>query len=241
MKKTVLSLLIGSIYISSCEKENFAPTTAVAAQAARPCEFQTANPAGRSYDKDSVVRYDCSESHCGIMPLSVTNYWVYLDSVYADGIFVRAQYDTLRFTNSWKSLSDGLVWWEGNISVGLPDRLYANDSSLFKLENRMFNSEVVDAKKEFGLFPGDSIRYLTSFEDAAAIGRLLKISTSLITPAGIFDGCIYFEKNARNYRRDQLYFKPGVGVLKYIQEKAPMGTREIKLQQISTLVRYSIG
>lgn len=204
------------------------------------CELQTGNPSGRSYASDSVIAYTCTQKHCGILPLSTKNYWVYEDSVFADGIFLRVQYDTLQFTSCKKSLTDGLVWWESNISIGLPDRLYANDSTFFGLDDRMFTPDIMDVKKEFGIFPGDSVRYLTSFEDAAAIGRSLKLESSFKTPAGNFDDCLYFEKNARNYRKDQVYFKAGVGVVKYIYEKAPIGTRVIKLQQISTLVKYHI-
>ena len=104
----------------------------------------------------------------------------------------------------------------------------------------MFIQGIIDVKKDFSLFPGDSIRYLASFDDAAAVGRSLKIKTDFETPAGKYDECLYFEKNARNYRKDQVYFKPGIGVLKYIQEKAPFGQRVMKLQQISTLVAYHI-
>jgi hypothetical protein len=98
----------------------------------------------------------------------------------------------------------------------------------------------MDAKKDFGLFQGDSLKYLTSFSDAAAQGRSLKIETALKTPGGTFQDCLYFEKNARNYRKDQVYFKPGLGVVKYILEKAPVGTWATKLQQISTLVAFHL-
>jgi hypothetical protein len=204
------------------------------------CELQTANPAGRSYSSDSFVAYNCTQKHCGLLPLSHNNYWIYEDSIFANGVFSKVQFDTLRFLTNKKTLSDGIVWWEGNISIGLPDLLYANDSSFFGLTNRLFTPEIMDVKKEFGLFQGDSIRYLTSFEDAAAQGRSLKIESPLATSAGTFDDCVYFEKNARNYRRDQVFFKPGVGVVKYIQEKAPIGQRVIKLQQVSTLVGLHI-
>lgn len=206
----------------------------------KTCESQTANPTGKSYPADSVISYICLETHCGIMPLSSKNYWVYEDSFFTNGVFSNVQFDTLRYLKTKKSLSDGLVWWEGNISVGLPDFLYANDSSIFDLSERLFIPGVLDVKKEFGLFAGDSIKYLTSFEDAAAMGRSLKIESPVQTPAGVFSECIFFEKNSRNYRKDQVYFKPGLGVIKYIQEKAPIGQRVIKLQQISTLVSVHI-
>lgn len=205
-----------------------------------PCLAQTANPAGRSYTSDSVVAFTCASKHCGFMPMSTRNYWVYEDSVFSDGVFVRVQYDTLRYTTTWKSLSDGLVWWESNISVGLPDKLYANDSAFFRLQDRMFIQGVQDAKKDFSLFAGDSLRYLASFDDVAAAGRSLKLNSDVKTSAGSFSGCLYFEKNARNYRKDQVFFKPGLGVIRYVHEMAPMGTPFIKLQQVSTLVAWHI-
>ncbi len=90
------------------------------------------------------------------------------------------------------------------------------------------------------MFEGDSIKYITSFEDAAAIGRSLKIESDITTPTGTYNNYLYFEKNARNYRKDQIFFKPGIGVLKYIREKAQMGERIIKPEQILTLVSYHI-
>ena len=236
LKKTIVSLFIGSIFFLACSKSDLIqPKTEKAA-----CELQTGNPAGWSYTTDSVVAYTCTQDHCGMLPLSTKNYWIYEDSVFTDGVFNRIQLDTLHYTTQKKSLADGLIWWEANIYVGMPETIYANDSSLFSMADRMFTSGIKDAKKEFGLITGDSLRYLTSFEDAAALGRLLKIQYAINTSAGTFNDCLYFEKNARNYRKDQVYFKPGIGVVKYIQEKAPPGFREIKLQQVSTLVAVHI-
>lgn len=238
MKKTILSILTGSLFFWACTK-NYNDLILPSA-VTKPCEQQTANPTSRSYASDSVVNYNCTNSHCGIFPISSKNYWVYQDSLFNDGVFTKVQYDTLRFLSQKKSLADGLVWWESSISIGLPELLYANDSTFFGLENRMFTQGIMDVKKEFGLFPGDSLRYLTSFEDAAAIGRSLKIENPVVTTAGTFDDCLYFEKNARNYRKDQVFFKPGVGVVRYIQERVPVGTRTLKLQQASNLISVHI-
>lgn len=205
-----------------------------------PCINQTENPAGRTYDSDSLVGYLCNEKHCGIMPLSAKSYWIYEDSVFDNGTFVRAQRDTLRYIRNIRSLSDGLIWWDSDVNVGLPQRLYTNDSAIFLMRQRQYSPELVDAKKEYGLFPGDSLRYLTGFDDIAASGRSLKLNEEIRTPAGTFDNCIYFEKLARNFRKDQVFFKPGVGVLKYIKEEAPMGTRVLQLQNIMTLVAFHI-
>ena len=236
MKKAILPIFIGSIISFACRKNDILLPKAET----EPCVIQTANPAGRSYDTESIVAFTCTQKHCGILPLSSKNYWIYEDSIFTEGVFTKVQFDTLRYLANKKSLSDGLVWWEGNISVGLPDILYANDSSFFILTQRLFAPEINDVKKEFGLFSGDSLRYLTNFEDAAAMGRSLKLESPLKTSAGTFNDCFYFEKNARNYRKDQVYFKPGIGVVKYIMEKAPFGQRVIKLQQVSTLLAFHI-
>jgi hypothetical protein len=236
LSKLILLLILGSIFFSACRKDNFDQVY----KAKAFCELQTGNPSGRSYAEDSLINFTCAQSHCGILPLNTKNYWVYEDSIFNDGVFQRVQMDTLRFSTNYRSIEDGLVWWKSNISIGLPDILYTNDTAFFGLNDRMYNPGIKDVKKDYSLFPGDSVKYLASFEDNAASGRSLKLDYTVITPAGNFDQCIYFEKNARNYRKDQVFFRPGLGVLKYIMEKAPMGSRIIKLQQVSTLVSYHI-
>jgi hypothetical protein len=202
------------------------------------CQISSSNPTGHSYTSDSVIAINYSKKICGLLPFSKKNYWVYQDSIFDNGTFIKVQYDTLKFISTLKSLPDSVIWWETSISVGLPEMLYANDSSFFEMNDRLFAPDIIDVKKEFGLFEGDSIRYLTSFEDNAAMGRSVKMENVIKTPAGDFDNCILFEKNARNYRRDVVYFKPGFGVIKYTMEKAFPGTQQIKLQQISTLVSF---
>lgn len=229
---------MGSILFAACKKEETTPPKQL--QILEACILPIANPAGKSYPKDSVIGFDCNGKFCGLMPMNIRNYWIYEDSVFLDGSFVRVQYDTLRYTDTYKSLPDGLIWWESKTEVGLPSRIYVNDSAFIKLEERFFTPNILDAKKDFSLFPGDSIRYLTNFTDAAAMGRSLRITTPLTSPAGTFNECIYFEKYARDFRKDQVYFKPGLGVIKYIQEKAPLGSRVIKLQQVSTLIKFHI-
>jgi hypothetical protein len=175
-----------------------------------------------------------------LIPLSHKNFWIYEDSVFANGIFHHVQFDTLRYNKTYQSLADNLIWWESNISVGIPQKLFSNDSALFQMQDRFFTEAVIDARKDFALFTGDSIRYLASFEDNAAQGRSLKMESTFATPAGYFEGWILFEKYARNFRRDQVFFKPGLGVMKYTREKAPMGSRTLKPEQILTLVSYHI-
>ena len=236
LSKLLLFLFIGSSLFSACRKDNFAPIP----EPAIPCLVQTENPTGRSYTSESVVSYNCADKHCGILPLSTKNYWVYEDSMYDNGMFLKVQFDTLRYKTTKKSMTDGLVWWEGNMSVGLPETLYANDSSFFALTDRLFTPDVKDAKKDYTIPAGDSVKYLTSFEDAAAHGKSVKLKTAVVTRFGTFDDCVYFEKNARFFRKDQVYFKPGLGVVKYIYEKTVPGSNVLKLQQVSTLMAVHI-
>jgi hypothetical protein len=229
------------IFLVSCKKESvLVPPVLQESPSMSSCIPQTGNPSGRSYTSAEVEPYTCTSSHCGLIPLNRKNYWVYQDSLFNNGIFDRVQVDTLRFTRNWRSLTDGLIWWESNISIGLPEVFYANDSTIFKLEDRMFTNEMLDVKRDYTLYSGDSTRYITSFSDNAAICKSKKMYTSLETAAGNFSGYIYYEKNAPYFRRDQTYLKPGIGVIRYVQEKAVMGYPQVKLTQVSTLVAYHI-
>jgi hypothetical protein len=205
---------------------------------AAACLSQTDDPGPRSYTCDDITAVSYTGKYCGILPISNKSYWVYQDSLFDNGVFVRAQYDTLRFTSAFKTSPDNLIWFEPNIEVGLPSRLYFNAEGIFQMEKRMFTECYWDASKEFVLPEGDSAKYLTHFDDNAAFGRSVKLTGTLKTPAGSFVDCVLFEKDAKFYRKDQVYFKPGLGVVKYICEEAPMGSPFIKLQQISTLVKY---
>lgn len=227
------------IFLASCKKDKASFIVPVE-ESTVACIQQTGNPSGRSYTAIELEAFTCTSSHCGFLPLNRKNYWIYLDSIYDNGVFVKAQYDTLRFIQNWRSSTDGLVWWESNIEIGLPQVLYANDSTIFKLEDRMFTQDMLDVRKDLTTYNGDSTRYITSFSDNAAICRSLKLTEPITTNAGQFSDLVYFDKNAPFFRRDQIFFKPGIGVIRYVMEKAVMGNPVVKLQQVSTLVRYHI-
>jgi hypothetical protein len=245
LKKSILSLVVSTVVLLSCKKESLdvpvdlqnIPPPIVSKD---PCISQTGNPGGRSYDADSLLYFIATDRHCGMLPLSTKNYWVYQDSVFLDGIFQQVKTDTLRFSSNIRSLADGLTWWQSKVNVGIPQLLYTNDTTLYALQPKLYNPDYMDAKKDLFLFPGDSVKYLSGFDDIAAAGRSLRINGNMEVPAGSFENYIYFEKNARSYRKDQVYFKPGVGVLKYIHEQAPMGQRVIKMQHIKTLIAFHI-
>ncbi|MBC7947298.1 MAG: hypothetical protein H7Y42_05425 [Chitinophagaceae bacterium] len=233
MKQFYLSILIGSVLFLACTKVYVEPSPR--------CISQFVNPSGRSYECSNVAAISYTSSHCGLLPLHRNNYWVYLDSIFENGAFDRVQFDTLRITNSFRTLTDSLVWWETKGVVGLPVLMYANDSAIFQLSNRYFTSECIkDVKKSYSLFPGDSIKYLSSFDDNAAMGRSIRISGELVSPAGHFNDCILFEKNAPRFRNEKVYFKPGIGVVKYSNSEAAMGSQTVLVRKISTLLAYHI-
>ena len=232
MKHLILPLFIGILLFTACSKEKIEI-------AKNTCIEQKTNPSGRSYTPDLMVATSYTTRHCGLMPLSRNSYWVYADSIFDAGNFTKLQYDTLRFEQTYQSLPDSIIWWKTNIEIGLPELMYANDSALFVAEYRIFAQDpILDAKKEYGLFEGDSMKYYTSFEDVGAIGRSVKLDGVIKTPAGNFDDCILFEKRSPRYRTDQVFFKPGIGVVRYVSEQAPMGSPELKLKKISTLVSF---
>ncbi|MCX6317317.1 MAG: hypothetical protein NTW29_08500 [Bacteroidetes bacterium] len=237
MKKTLLILLAVPATLLSCSKNDMDLAVPPVAEA---CVIQTSNPSGRIYTSDSVVAYNCTSKHCGLLPLSTKNYWVYQDSIYYDGVFQKVQLDTLRFTKTWKSLADDLTWWEANMTIGLPVRMYANDSTIYSLEESYFIAGKKNSRREFGQISTDSTRYLSSFEDMAAQAKVIRLSGIISAPAGNFTGCIYFEKFSRSYRKDQVIFKPGIGVVRYVREMAAPGSPFMKLQQVSNLVSIHI-
>ena len=237
MKKLTLSLFTVSVIIFSCRKESTYQLNLNIASAIS-CVSQTADPSLRSYPCDSLIPNFFPVNHCGFLPLSLNNFWVYEDSFFNNGTFLRVQIDTLQFIRTNQTTTDKLIWWDSNIDIGIPIRLYSNEIGIYNLEKRLFTSCTWEANKEFVTPAGDSAKYLTRFEDIAAQGRSLKLNEIISTPAGDFGSCIYFEKYARNFRKDQVFIKPGIGVVKYIREVAPMGHPVLKLQQISTLREF---
>lgn len=232
MIKTILTIVVGALLFSACTKESFSE---IATET--NCFTPTEEPVIGIYSCDQITAVDYSGILCGFMPLSTRNYWVYEDSFFSNGTFLKVQYDTLRFKTTYRSATDNIIWWEGNLDIGLPTRLYANENGILKMERTMFSACAWGTNKEFIIPTGDSSKYLASFNDIAAQGRAVKLNNIVSTPAGYFSNCILFEKNARNFRKDQVIFKPGIGVVRYTKEKSQMGQPLLKMQQISTLVQ----
>ena len=203
-----------------------------------PCLVQTANPDKATYSSSEFTRIDYNNKHCGLLPLSKKHKWIYLDSIFEVGVFARVKTDTLQFSTTWQTQADGLIWWQPTKNVGLPELCFSNDSAIISLQVRLFSSpRVMDARKEIFISAIDSIRFLSSFVDEAAIATE-KMNKTISTSLGHFTDCIFLEKFSPGYRKDQVYLKPGVGVVKYYYMEADGTTPGIPLQRISTLVKY---
>lgn len=235
-----MSIFLSVTVLASCQKEVVEQPEPPTTVKTVPCVEQKVNPSGRSYVTDSLVEYNCKEKHCGFITLSSKNYWVYQDSIFNDGVFSNVKMDTLRFSKTFMSKQDGLTWWQANKDLGLPKLLYANDSSFFSANTLNFAPTTTTATRSYGLFSGDSIRYMSSFDDVMAMGRSIKLNTSVKVPAGSFNNVLFFEKTANFYGSDELLYKPGVGVLKFTQMRVSFVDMENKKQKVSTLVAYHI-
>lgn len=205
------------------------------------CILQTGNPHLKTYTADSVTAAGSHYKHCGLLPLSPAYQWFYEDSVFTtSGSFSSLQNDTLQFSPQYRT-ADDLVWWAGDKYIGLPGLLYANDSSLFSLDKQLFVvPEVMAARREYHFYPEDSVRYLTSFSDMGAVGKAIRQQSPVTTPAGSFSGCILYEKNAPGYRRERIWFMPGIGVVRFTQELAG-SNGQLKLRRISVLSAYQLN
>jgi hypothetical protein len=236
LKRTTLSFLLITLLLGACRKNN-----QLIIQEAALCKEQTANPTGSTYTNAQFISVDYRDKNCGLMPLSKNSYWVYQDSIFSQGTFVSVKNDTLRFNKTYMSQPDGLIWWEPNQEIGLPAQMYVSDSSIYIADFRLFATDPIrDAKQEYGLFAGDSIGYLASFDDNAALGKSLKLTTQVVTPAGSFSDCIMYEKKSPYSRRDQMFFKPGLGVAKYTYELFDFNTMQWQPEKKSTLISFHL-
>ncbi len=232
MKKLIVIIPALCILFTSCTK-NVAPVN-------DQCIVQKDNTFSNSYFYDDVVSINYTGNHCGLMPLSINSYWVYEDSLFDNnGIFINRKSDTLRYTKTLQS-PDNLIWWETNKDVGLPLQMYSSNSAVYSLQRGVFIPDSLYSKREFYDIEKDSVIYLSGFSDIVAFGKIARRSGVMKTPLGNFYNYIFYEKYSPYYRRDRVYFVPGIGVIKYTNEyyKAPGSPDNFKAKKISTLVGY---
>lgn len=233
MKKLFIIFTVLILFISACKKTEL-PVIEEA------CLEQTIDPLSAAYDTNQVHYINYSGKHCGFMPLNSKNYWLYEDSVFdSDGYFKYTQVDTLRYTKTIQT-PDNLIWWETKKDVGLPRKLYASDNAIYGLQNGTFIADSFYSKREFYEAESDSVSFLSGFADIVAFAKIVRRTEPVETPAGSFFNYILYEKYSPGYRRDRVYFVPGLGVIQYTSEfyKAPGPPSKMKLFIKSSLVSY---
>jgi hypothetical protein len=233
LKKLVLVFPVFIFLFTACRKSQLPVAIS------ETCIEQTANPVANSYDTNDVVSVNYTRSHCGMMPLSAKNYWVYQDSLFDNsGAFKSIKLDTLRYTKTFQT-PDHLIWWEGSKDVGLPKDIYSSSDAIYGLQKGTFMADSMYSKREFYEADADT-SFLAGFADIVAFGKIINKTEILQTEAGSFPEYILYEKYAPGYRRDRIYFVPGFGVIKYTSEyyKAPGPPSNMKLLIKSSLVSY---
>ncbi|HMU47569.1 MAG TPA: hypothetical protein PKC72_14445 [Chitinophagaceae bacterium] len=193
-----------------------------------------------------------AEPICGILPMHKKNYWVYRDSLfdYSTGAFQNVYIDTLRFQEAYM-YTDTITWWKPVVSFypgygfyykGFYDRVYSVDSVLYTLTEGSFGFK--HSIQWFFLLTADSVDKSSAWNDTntlSAYGK--KYNDPVVVPAGTFNGCIFYEKyfGDYNYYNQDIYFKPGVGVVKsyqyYYYLTAPL---PVVLTVRSDLISYHI-
>lgn len=230
MNKAILTIFI-TIYLISCKKQT--------AQQNNNCTINTLEPSAVYTTTADFMEIDYTASHCGYLPLSKKNYWVYLDSIFdATGQFQNTVTDTLRFTKTYRT-PDGIIWW----SVGAGRGLAA--SSGYSIYNYSTANISFGTTINFGGKSGikwyyaintPSVTDTLPYSDLSSPCYAEKLNTPIQTPAGNFSGCMFFNKKMVYGTSIELssWFKPEIGSVKtdLIQNGVRFRT--------STLVSYHI-
>jgi hypothetical protein len=156
---------------------------------------------------------DNSQKHCGILPISKKNYWIYLDSLFdITGQFTQIKIDTLRFIKAHMS-PDSITWWSTNNTFkGFLQYSYSTDSVLYTLGTNWGGKPVV---KWFHYMNTDSTSENCNYTDHPTICEAKKLYQAVIVPAGKFNNCLLFTKKWILPELLNIYFKPGIGVLRF--------------------------
>ena len=213
--KNILVIIALILLLSSCKKD-----------------ISPENPyVNCPYGNNLVAMTDPTIKSYGFIPLSLTNYWIYSDSIWQDGVLQPLTYDTLSVISAEKTGED--TWWK--MSDGY--RLCNDDDKVYKLGffGYAMPGTTVCPEKALLFFPvqaDTTIIWTEWISDYGILGEA-KLNKSIIhTGAGDFSD--FFEYNQSdaigvNYR----WIKPGLGIIKTIQENSFNKTRMVR-----TLVSY---
>jgi hypothetical protein len=219
MKKNFILLFFAILVIYACKKDNKPLET-------EQCTYPIPTRVPRTfYDvANQLPEIQYNQSHCGYLPLSKENYWVFQDSVFDDntGQFISTAIDTLRFNKTFQS-NDSIVWWKPNndfaLLKGFYTRMYSTDSVLYALNQGAFGSK--QTLKWCYQLNVDSVSDPCIWSDAGrmeCVGK--KLNSPVVVLAGSFTDCRQFIKiwEGGNIYESRLYiyYKPGLGILRAV-------------------------
>lgn len=215
--KNILIIIFTILLLSNCKKENTP-------------ENQYSNC---PYWKDLVAMTDNSVKSSGNIPLSLTNYWIYSDSSWIDGVLQLLTQDTLHVISAEKTGED--IWWKMSDGYQLCNR---NDT-VYKMN---FSGEVLPGTtvcpEKVLLFlsvPADTTVLWTEWTTDYGIPGEVKLNKSTIhTEAGNFSNFFEYTQSAA-YRVNIRCIKPGIGIIKTIENNDYNKTRLVR-----TLIKYKI-
>lgn len=237
MRDAILIVFVILLVCSGCKKTNLDDKTASC-----PHPIPTTIPQRAYTSGFTEITYQ--QSHCGYLPLGKKNYWVFQDSVFDSntGAFLSTFIDTLRFERTFR-FSDSIVWWMPKITFfpgyfkGYYNLMYSTDTVLYTLGDGGPGS-LPSAKWCFPLHT-DSIHLYPHWSDAGGYEVVgYKLYSPVTVPAGSFNDCSLFIHRWNSTTGGwYIYFKPQVGILKFIVRRGPGGSI---ISHTSTLLSYHI-
>lgn len=201
------------------------------------CIPNTQIPTG-TYGLSSNVIVSYNGNHCGYLPLSKKNYWIYTDSsTDANGQLQFKTTDTLRFLVTSRT-PDGIIWWSrvpgtANFALGYDSYFYSTDSTTYTI-SKQYGDDI--GIKWFYAIKNSPTAEDLYYSDVSSPCNAQRLSNNVTVPAGSFSNCMFFVKtnvwgNGIEYK---IRYKPGLGILRC---EASLGTRIV---YTSTLINYYI-
>lgn len=184
------------------------------------------------YGNDLVAMTNPTIKSYGFIPLGLTNYWIYSDSIWQDGVLQPITSDTLSIISAEKTGED--IWWRMSDGYRLCN---SGIDTVYKLD---FNGEVVPGttvcpEKILLYFrvPADTIVQWTEWASDYGIPGEVKLNKSYVnTGAGSIHGYIEFIQSD-SFGENIRCIKPGLGIIKTIRENNYSKTRIVR-----TLISY---
>lgn len=161
----------------------------------------------------------------GLIPLSLNNYWVYVDSTWdMNGTFINSTIDTIRPIHVKKTESD--YWWYFNQVI---TSINLSNNEVFVSEY-LWPSGCLNKRREYYSLTTDTIISHPIIEGDMGVQRkTYKIEDTIYTPAGNFPNSYYYEYT--NWHSELI--KENIGFIKITFYDTPL----IKIREL-TLIDY---